>query len=169
MIEQDLELAIQILRGYGQEFADNRQRVAELGGRYFSQIGQAAAPVSNVIHKRYSTPKVTNKFRAPKGRGVVTATYYPGNLGASINVMKFRRAKTKVYIGAKLSRGSKGKFSGLRADGYYMHFTEIGTPHQRGTHWFENAWKRSEGRVYRIMTNEFIKISERFKIQHGIK
>ena len=87
------------------------------------------APVSDEPHNRYSTSKLVKGIRAPKGQGRVTATYMPGNLERSFNVLKFRRSKSAVYVGAKLDKsGSSGTFAGTRTDGYYAIWQEYGAP-----------------------------------------
>lgn len=167
--EQELELAVRKLYGISKEFGRERQRILALGGAYASSSAEAAAPKSKAPHKRYSTPKLIRKVRAPKGMGVVAATYMPGNLARSINVLKFSRAKSKVFVGAKLARNSKGIFSGRRVDGYYMHFTEEGTPRQAGRHWFRSSWERSKGRVFGIIKTEFERVAKEYEIKNAIR
>lgn len=78
--------------------------------------------------KRYSTPKVIGKLKAPKGSGVVVATYYPGNLRKSIKMLTFRRS-SDIFVGPKLRKTDfKGDFglSATRVDGYYAHMVEFG-------------------------------------------
>lgn len=168
-IEQEIEAAIKKLQKCGDTFKQNRQRVAALGGAFASSAAESAAPKSRAVHYRYSTAKLTKKIRAPKGLGNKVASYAPGNLGRSVNVLKFNRAKSKVYVGAKLARRATGKFSGRRADGYYMHFTEEGTKNAQGTHWFRISWERSRGRVYGIMKNEFERLGKQFEAQNAIR
>jgi len=87
------------------------------------------APVSEKPHNRYQTEKLLQGLRAPKGYGRVVATYMPGNLERSFNVLKFRRSKSAVYVGAKLDKsGSLGTFAGDRTDGYYAAWQEYGAP-----------------------------------------
>lgn len=89
-----------------------------------------AAPIGTKVHKRYSTPKVSKKIRAPKGMGVVTATYAPSNLKWAMQVLKFNQSAA-VFVGAKLAKGKSatGQFGGTsdRSDGYYAHMVEFGT------------------------------------------
>jgi HK97 gp10 family phage protein len=90
---------------------------------------QARAPVSDEDHYRYSTPKAAKSIRAPKGSGKKIATYTPGNLERSFNVLRFRRAKSAVFVGATLDKtGSTGTFTGKRTDGYYLAWQEYGAP-----------------------------------------
>jgi len=90
---------------------------------------QFRAPVSDEPHDRYSTSKVSSSIRAPKGQGNVVATYMPGNLERSFSILKFRRSKSAVYVGARLNKsGSTGTFSGQRTDGYYAAWQEYGAP-----------------------------------------
>jgi len=87
------------------------------------------APVSEEPHYRYSTPKASGKIRAPKGSGKVVATYMPGNLHRSFDILRFRRAKSSIYVGPKFDKeGSTGTFSGSRTDGYYAAWQEFGAP-----------------------------------------
>lgn len=80
-------------------------------------------PIGSTPHSRYSTAKVSKSIRAPKGMGNVVATYQPGNLQRSFRVLKFRRSEA-VFVGPKLNL--------KRADGYYAHWVEFGTKHQKG-------------------------------------
>lgn len=168
-IEQEINEAIKKLQKLPGVFIQNRQRVAALGGAYASAAAEAAAPKSSKVHKRYSTAKVTKRIRAPKGLGNVVATYSPGNLGRSINVLKFNRAKSKVFVGAKLARRATGSFSGRRTDGYYMAWVEQGTKNSRANMFFRASWERSKGRVYAIMANEFTRLGKQFEQQNAIK
>jgi len=90
---------------------------------------QFRAPVSDEPHFRYQTNKLSSGIRAPKGYGNVVATYMPGNLERSFSVLRFRRSKSAVYVGARLNKsGSTGTFSGQRTDGYYAAWQEYGAP-----------------------------------------
>lgn len=168
-IEQEIQEVVAKLQKCGKVFYDNRQRVAALGGAYASSAAEASAPKSRKVHYRYSTAKATSKIRAPKGSGTKVATYTPGNLGRSINVLKFTRAKSKVFVGAKLAKRASGNFSGRRVDGYYMHFVESGTRKMSGTNWFKSSWERSKGRVVGIMKQEFERLGRQFEAQNAIR
>ena len=168
-IEQEINEVVKKLQKCGALFYENRQRVAALGGAYASAAAESAAPKSRKVHYRYNTAKLTNKIRAPKGSGNKIASYSPGNLGRSINVLKFRQAKSKVFVGAKLARSARGNFSGRRTDGYYMAFTEKGTKNYSGTDWFSKSWERSRGRVFGIMKQEFERIGRNFEAANKIR
>lgn len=174
-IQEDLDKAIAVLKGCGKVFFENRQRVAAMGGLYLASAAEAAAPRSKKPHIRYSTRKLTKKLRAPKGYGTPTAIYYPGNLARSFKVFHFKRAKSKVFVGANLNRGSKGTFKGNRTDGWYLHFVEDGTKAYKGrsgqaaTNFYKNTWERSKGRVYKIMLSEFQRIGAKFEQQNAIR
>jgi len=167
--EQQIQDAVNKLQKCGKLFYENRQRVAALGGAFASAAAESAAPKSRKVHFRYNTAKLTKKIRAPKGSGKIVATYTPGNLGRSINVLKFNRAKSKVFVGAKLARTTTGNFSGRRVDGYYMHFTEKGTKKIQGSGWFLKSWERSKGRVLGIMKQEFERLGRQFEQQNTIR
>lgn len=166
-----IEDAVASLRKFGSVVADNRQRIAALGGAYAASAAESAAPRSSAPHYRYSTAKVNRNIRAPKGMGNKVATYYPGNLGNSIRVLKFPRAKSKVYVGARLAKGQNpsGVFGrGARADGYYLHMVEEGTKNYKGRDFFVNAIKRASPRIYSIMLREWEKLTARFEQQNRV-
>lgn len=168
-IEQEINEVVKKLQKCGNLFYENRQRVAAQGGAYASSVAEFSAPKSKRPHFRYTTAKLTKKIRAPKGSGYIKAAYYPGNLGRSINVLKFRQAKSKVFIGAKLSRNTSGIFKGKKTDGYYMHFTEEGTVNQAGTKWFSRALERSKPGVYSIMKSAFERLGRNFEAANKIR
>jgi len=118
------------------------------------------APVSDKAHSRYSTAKVTNKVRAPKGSGRVVATYQPGNLQKSFRTLKFRRSQA-VFVGPKAG--------GAGPDGYYAHWPEFGTVNQRGQGYVKNAVDAS-GRVTAEFAAKLLKKRiERYAAQNGVK
>lgn len=160
-LEADIDVAIKALYKYGADVAKNRQRIAALGGAYVAAYAEAAAPRSAKIHKRYSTPKLNKGIRAPKGAGRVAATYYPGNLARSIQVLRFSRAKSKVFVGAKLAKGqATGTFGrGTRTDGYYLHMVEKGTKNAASNPFFLSAVERSKGRALQIMLAQWEKLT----------
>ena len=93
---------------------DSRQAFKEAAPVLISAI-QARAPESDAPHMRYSN-------------GKVVATYSPGNLKRSFRALLFRKSQA-VFVGPKLDKaGSRGDFSGTRADGYYAHWMEFGAP-----------------------------------------
>ena len=125
---------------------------------------QARAPVSDEEHYRYSTAKASKSIRAPKGSGKVVATYTPGNLERSFNVLKFRRAKSAVFVGAKLDKsGSTGLFTGKRTDGYYLAWQEYGAPNAGipPRPFVGPARDAVGGEVLQLAVNQFKKTIER--------
>jgi hypothetical protein len=60
--------------------------------------------------------------------GKIAATYYPGNLRRSIRILEHMKDKRAVYAGVlrNPASGSKGVFTGDRADGWYAHYVEYG-------------------------------------------
>lgn len=167
-MDQEIADTIATFERLGKLYYDNRQRILEQGGVYAAGVAEFSAPKSKRPHFRYNTAKLTKKIRAPKGLGYIKAAYYPGNLGRSINVLKFRRAKSKVYVGAKLSRNSSGIFKGKRHDGYYMHFTENGTKKKAGSHWFRSSWERSKSGTLSIIESAFERIGKDFERKNSI-
>lgn len=168
-IEQEINEAVKKLSGISGSLVKHRQRIMALGGAYASAAIESAAPKSKKPHYRYSTKKVVKSIRAPKGKGSVVATYMPGNLGRSVNVLKFARAKSKVFVGAKVARSSKGVFAGRRTDGYYLHMVEDGTKNSSASPFFRSAWERSKSRVFSIIKKEFERVGRIYESENKIK
>lgn len=105
-----------------------RDRVLRPAAEILQKAAQSNVRDASKTVKRYATSKFSKKIRAPKGRGNVVATYEPGNLRISMQLLKFRRSKA-VFVGAKvMKRSPSGTFGrGKRADGWYAHFVEFGT------------------------------------------
>jgi len=163
-LEEEVQQVIKRLRKMPAVLAKERPRINALAGAYMASTLEAAAPRGKRIHKRYSTAKVNKRMRAPKGMGTVVATYYPGNLAMSEQVLKLNRAKAFVYVGAKLAKGSgsKGTFGiGKRADGYYLAMVHKRTP------FVPQAVERSKNRIYKLMIDEYLRVIEKYKIENG--
>lgn len=80
---------------------------------------KSRTPVGSRVHSRYSK---RSAGRAARGAGTKVATYRPGNLRASFRTLTFSRAKSAVFVGAKIAKGKSSK-----PDGYYAHMVERGT------------------------------------------
>jgi hypothetical protein len=105
---------------------DTRRQIAQAAVPIVIPAIQGATPISSKEHKRYNTPKLVNKLRAPKGLGRVAATYLPGNLrSATIDLATRRKkfAKSSVVVIAPLYSRSKAKIvgKGKSVDAYYAH------------------------------------------------
>lgn len=120
------------------------------------------APVGDAPHYRYSTPKLNNRLKAPKGMGNIVATYTPGNLRSSVQILKFRRSKA-VFVGPKVQRSAK------TPDGYYAHMVNAGTIHQ-GAQRFVEAGVAAAGDVAQRMAINLMKRKiEVYATQNGMK
>jgi HK97 gp10 family phage protein len=134
-LQSELNALIRDLQGVSDTARRDTNRVlTEAAGPLRAAI-QGRAPVSLSPHKRYNTPKILGKLRAPKGSGRVVATYQPGNLGKSFSILNFRRAKNAKFIGPRLDKSGGGR----TPDGYYAHMVEFGTVNQSGQHFVEQA------------------------------
>lgn len=92
----------------------DRTQALERAGNSLKDAMVQRAPQSNRVVKRYKN-------------GKLIATYHPGNLKRSIQLLDLRD-KANVYVGVKIQPRGKGKgvFSGSNVDGYYAHFVEYG-------------------------------------------
>jgi len=73
---------------------------AEIGVMY----ARAEAPIADEVVKVYNTGKVSDKYRAPKGKGQVKKTIKPGNLKSGIRIFthgKFKKIHYAVFYGPR--------------------------------------------------------------------
>lgn len=127
--QQELNAIIRALQGVSDVAKRDTGRIlTEAAGPLRAAIA-GRAPQSDAPHKRYSTPKIAGKIRAPKGSGVVVATYKPGNLRRSFQVLNFRRAKFARFVGPKIDKGGGGKMP----DGFYAHMVNFNTANVDGS------------------------------------
>jgi len=116
---------------------------------YINTVRVNAPKATKNVH-RYDTPKLNGKLKAPKGSGVIAATYTPGNLGRSFKKLALRLVRGAIVIGPKRAkRATKGTFAGNRVDGWYAHFREFGTKNMKGTGYAGRSWRQSVGSVKR--------------------
>lgn len=81
-------------------------------------IAQMEAPRAEDVVKVYNTGKVSDKYRAPKGKGQVKKTIKPGNLAKHIKIYthgKFKKIHHAVFYGPKYPQVA------------YAHLLEFGT------------------------------------------
>lgn len=114
------------LESLGTKVPKLEKKELEKAAAVYLKALQVLAPKAAKDVMRYDTPKGIGRLRAPKGKGVVVATYTPGNLGRSFQALKLRKLKGAVLIGPKVAKGkgAKGRFVGRRVDGYYATFVE---------------------------------------------
>ena len=128
-LEQEIKAAMKKIRGLEKEFPKKEiQKILTKSAKPLVEAAKANVPESLEVHYRYRTSKASGKFRAPKGKGNIVATYEPGNLRNSIRIMRFRKSNA-VFVGPKVAkRGATGRYgSGRRVDGFYAAWIEYGT------------------------------------------
>lgn len=145
-LERELAVLQRKLLAVAQSAKKDSQQILEFAAQPMVSAIAAGAPVSDRVHFRYSTAKASRKIRAPKGKGKVEASYHPGNLERSIQTLRFRRSAA-IFVGAKLSKNSKGVFKGKRTDAYYTHMVEYGTAHSAATPFIRPAVQATQGAV----------------------
>lgn len=161
--QQELNTLIRKLDGLSAATKRDRNRVlTEAAGPLRSAIA-GRAPQSDKAHSRYSTPKIAGKIRAPKGSGVIAATYQPGNLRKSIQTLRFRRSQA-VFIGPKVHR-SEGK----TPDGYYAHMVNFGTAKQRAQRFVEAGVNAAGDTSLRLAIELLKREIEAYASQTGLK
>jgi len=149
-LQSELNIVIRALLGLSPTAQKQSKVILTEAAKPLLSAIQGRAPVSDKPHKRY---RKSGSKRAPKGAGQVVATYYPGNLKRSFNVLRFRRSKA-VFVGPKVS-GNSGDFRGRRADGYYAHMVEFGTVKTSAQPFVRPAVSAIGGTVLRFATELF--------------
>jgi hypothetical protein len=110
-LQADLNKVIAAVQKIGPVLYRDAKKELKAAARPLSAAVKSVTPVGKKPHNRY--PKLRpGQTKAAKGQGRVIASYRPGNLKRSISVLSFRRAKTSVFVGARL----RGVY-----DGYYGH------------------------------------------------
>ncbi len=121
MADARLQAELNVLTRKLNSIADNAKAQAKKAFHQAAppiiEAAKANAPQHNAPHHRYKN-------------GKKVATYYPGNLRRSIQILPLRRTANAVLIGPKLGKGASGEFRGRKVDGYYAHFVEYGTETQ---------------------------------------
>lgn len=127
--QSELNALIRALQGVSEVAKKDTDRILrEAAGPLRAAIA-GRAPHSAAPHSRYSTPKIAAKLRAPKGSGVVKATYQPGNLAKSFQVLAFRRARYAKFVGPRIDKQGGGR----TPDGYYAHMVNFNTANVDGS------------------------------------
>lgn len=93
-----------------------KRKILRPAAHMMKKEAEANTPISQAPHKRYR-------------KGSLIATYYPGNLKRSINVLSFRKTDA-LHIGPKIKKDARGDHTGRKVDGYYARFVEFGTSKQ---------------------------------------
>lgn len=162
-LQQELNALIRKFDGLTDNMHRARNRVlTEAAGPLRSAIA-GRAPQSDKPHKRYSTPKISGKLRAPKGSGVVVATYAPGNLRKSVQTLRFRRSKA-VFIGPKVQRSG-----GKPPDGYYAHMVNFGTVNQAPQRFVQAGVAAAGDTSLRLATELMKRDIQTYAAQKGLK
>ena len=127
--QAELNAIIRDLQGISGNVKRNTNRVLKEAAEPLLAAISRRAPMGDVAHSRYKTAKLSSKMRAPKGMGQIVATYQPGNLRQSFQVLALRRVKFAKIIGPVVAKGGGGKMP----DGYYAHMVEFDTKNVDGS------------------------------------
>lgn len=157
--QAELNDAIRKLREVGPVVKkDLKSDLTEAAGILVSAV-QARAPQSDKPHARYNTAKVIKGIRAPKGSGNIKAIYMPGNLKKSIKTLKFRRSQA-VFVGPKVGSSMP--------DGYYAHFSEFGTIHQRKQGYVQAAVRAAGQQTLDFAAKLILRRIEKYAAQNAV-
>lgn len=168
LLQRELSVLTAKLRQLADDAKKEGRSYLEYAAQPLVSAIAAGAPVSAEVHFRYNTPKASGRIRAPKGKGVKVAEYHPGNLERSIRILKFRRSEA-VFVGPKLTGGSKGVFRGQRTDAYYAHMVEYGTEKMSAQPFVRPAVLATQDAVLRTAINLFKRNIEAYAARNGLK
>lgn len=150
------------LEKYLKDFQDEgkRKQVLEYAAKPLVDAAQTSAPVGINVHYRYKG-NGKGKKRSGKGHGTIVATYKPGNLKGSIQVLKKLRKSKNVFVGPAVNKGKV--FGPTKSDGYYAHMVEYGTSQKSARPFFRPALERSRGQVLRRIEIAVKVLHDRYK------
>ena len=131
-----------------------RQRKAALrkGALIVRDTARANVPVADKVVKRYNTPKLDGKLRAPKGQGVVVEEYQPGTLKNDINVKSLRRSPD-LFVGP----GTSTK----RPVAFWAHWIEYGNRHIKGVGYMRKGVQTAKSAALGQMVKDFGRLYDR--------
>lgn len=146
---------------------EERKAILEESAAPMVAAARSFAPKSNKVHYMYATGhKLTNKLRAPKGMGKVSAIFQPGNLSRSIDVLKhgpFKKA-VNVYIGPRYPR--RFSVNSRIAAAHYAHMVEMGTRHQKAQPYMRPAFDRTKSIVFNLARVKFAKEVDKWVLKN---
>lgn len=169
-IQQEIDEAIKKLKSLPKEFSKKEKRkVLRKAAKPLIEAARNNIPRSSKPHYRYKTSKASQSIKAPKGKGKIVATYYPGNLRRSIRAMTFRKS-SDIFVGPRVARRGKGgrTFKGRRVDGFYANQMEFGNKNHAGFAYMRKAIPTATSKVQSIIIREAKKTVEDFAKKNKI-
>lgn len=166
--EAELLKAVRKVEALGSA-VNRRQRKAMLrnGAKIIRDAARSNIHDSDGPHYRYSTPKVSGKKRAPKGQGVIVATYQPGNLRQGIQVKSLRRSPD-LFVGPVTRSAATASVFGVEisgqktnVDAYYAHFVEFLKPDSKSHGYMRRAVQSNKDTAAQQIINDAQKLYDR--------
>lgn len=160
-LQQEADQWIKKIEGLTKELnRKERKKILRRAARPLRKAARRFAPKRVKppgANNRYSTAKLIKGIRAPKGKGNVVGTYYPGNLKKSIATLSFRRSSS-VFVGPRL----RGKF-----DAYYAAMI-YGSAEEFNRRVLKPALQATESAVVAIVEEQTRKKINDFKRKNNI-
>lgn len=151
--EQELQRAVRKVEILGSAVTRRqRKRALRKAALMIRDAARGNVPVADEVTKRYSTPKLDGKLRAPKGHGVVVESYDPGTLRDDINVKSLRRS-ADLFVGP--GTGSKKPVA------YWAHWIEFGTKNIRPYGYMRKAVQSTKGAALQQAVSDLEKLYDR--------
>lgn len=123
------------LQRFGAVMDADRRKILEYAAVPLVAAMQQRAPVGDKVHKRYSG-------------GKAVATYHPGNLRRSLQVLHKLKRTERLFVGARKD-GKRGTFGRARFDPYYGGWVNRGTSRTRARPFIEPAVAAASQQVRR--------------------
>jgi len=144
-LNSQMRIISENMQRYLRAFQDSekRKQILEYAAKPIIQAAQQKAPKGAAVHYRYAK----QSRRSPKGSGRIVATYHPGNLKGSVQILKKLRRSKNVYVGPVVRKGKV--FGKSISDGYYAHMVEYGTSNQSAQPFMRPAYESARGAVLR--------------------
>lgn len=148
------------LKTLGKKVDTERKGVLIEAGMLLRNTIRSFVPISAEPVKRYEY-KGKGAKKSGRGKGKVVATYLPGNLMRSIQILDLERSRA-IFVGPKTprtKRGSTGTFGSERkTDGWYAHIMEYGSKFMPGYAFMRRGVAASQQLVIEIMKRGFKRI-----------
>lgn len=141
---------------------DRKERIKILrkGANLIRDAAKSHVPEATHPVHRYSTPKALKRIRAPKGKGVIAATYMPGHLRQAISSFTLRKSDD-VFVGPRRRgpRTPSGVYGGSsrRTDPYYAHMVHNGTVDQAPVPFMTMGFNERKSQAKKVIVTELKK------------
>lgn len=152
-LEKDLVAILRKINAIPQEFTQRRRSIVlTKAGKVF--VGTIRRNINDSWDDNYRYLTNGEKIK-----------YHAGNLRKSIQVMRFRRSKNAVFVGAKITRKDLDEYGQTEktTDPYYAHMVEYGTRHSEPQPFMRPGFERGKNEALRVLQVGMEKIVKQYE------